>query len=812
MAVASSRAAVIPRISLRFREPAVRFAQLLAASSFALAQPLFDILGKNAEFFAVRGSAPSDIVVFALVVTFVPAIVFLAIELLVGLASRRAALALHLVILGGLAAVFGIQFLKRHGLDGTAALITGAVLIGAAFAVAVWRVQIVRSFLTVLAAAAPVFLVIFLFTTPVEKLVFPPEVEVRTAAVSSDTPVVFLLFDEFPVISLLDRNGKIDAARFPNFARLQKASTWFVNTTTYSPSTTVAVPSMLTGKLPKRGKLPVFQNHPNNLFTYLGRRYRFHVSESQTRLCPTQLCHQRSEGSEARLRSLYKDARIVYLHLLAPPALEDELAPIDESWGDFGTGTTERLTGETSLPDVNQANFYIGRVRGFNRFVAGIRPYRAGHPSLDFLHVLLPHGPWLYFPDGRVSGVASPRAPGRKGELWTDDGLALQAWQRHMLQLGYADKLLGRFVARLRSAGLWNKALVIVTADHGISFRGGDARRAPTNSNFAELAFTPLFMRIPGKPGGTTVERHTTIDDILPTIADVLGTPVPWKTDGSTALGSDPGLDTVTVGWRLTKPYTAVLAQRKRSLARQLALFGTGSWGPGFYGIGPFGGLVGKRVGAVGVPGPGPGDREGGCGRLEAPALLSPRLGRRAVAGRGHVLGRPREGRHVRARRERDDPGGRDGVPGSRRPRELHGPHLRQGVPLRVERGADVPGRRRAGPPGAPRAPGLVLGLGARALGRERVPVDPANVPHELDLLLRQPRRAVRVLDLRAQVLADRGRRELAHEVPDALHRASLVASREVRRGRAARRAVRSGGRARCRPRASSPPGGSGRR
>ena len=94
-------------------------AHLLAASGFALAQPLFDILGKNAEFFAVRGSTPGDIVVFALVVVFVPASVLLAVELLVGLASERAALVLHYVFLAALVARRSRpQALKRLGLDG----------------------------------------------------------------------------------------------------------------------------------------------------------------------------------------------------------------------------------------------------------------------------------------------------------------------------------------------------------------------------------------------------------------------------------------------------------------------------------------------------------------------------------------------------------------------------------------------------------------------------------------------------------------------------------------------------------------------
>lgn len=72
------------RRAARLRRPAIRGAQLLAAWGFALAQPLFDLLGKNAEFFVARGSTPSDIVLFALVVTFAPPLVLLAVELMVG--------------------------------------------------------------------------------------------------------------------------------------------------------------------------------------------------------------------------------------------------------------------------------------------------------------------------------------------------------------------------------------------------------------------------------------------------------------------------------------------------------------------------------------------------------------------------------------------------------------------------------------------------------------------------------------------------------------------------------------------------------
>ena len=592
--------------SARLRMPAIRGAQLLAASGFALAQPLFDLLGKNAEFFAVRGSTPGDIVLFALVVTFGPALVLLAVELVVGAVSVNAATVLHYVFLGFLGAVFGVQALKRSGVDGTAMLIAGAILIGLAVALLAWRWRPARSFLTLLALAPVLFLGLFLLNSPTSKLVISSgTAEAAAIRTRATTPIVFLLFDEFPVIDLQQADGGIDAKRFPNFARLAASSTWYRNTSTVSASTTVAVPAILTGQKPKKGALPVLRDHPNNLFTLLGKRYRMVVHESQTRLCPQRLCKQKTAGAGSRLSSLYSDVRVVYLHLIAPPELEQRLPVIDESWGDFGGGSTDdestATSGSNGLPKVDFNTFYLSRVRDFNRFVGSFKQPGNGPPTLYFLHELLPHTPWLYFPDGRARAVTSTNAPGRNGELWFNNQLAVQAWQRHLLQVGYTDKLLGRFITRLHKVGLWDKALVIVTPDHGISFRGGDLRRRPTHTNLAELGFTPLFVKYPGEEAGRVVDsRHVTTLDILPTIADVLGIRIPWHVDGSSALSGGAGSSVVDVAG-VRAPYQAALAQRRSSLARELSLFGSGDWGPRFSGTGPYRGLVGRSVSTLAV-------------------------------------------------------------------------------------------------------------------------------------------------------------------------------------------------------------------
>src|SRR4051794_13963774 len=73
------------------------YAHLAVLSAFALAQPIFNLLGKNPEFFAARGSPPVDIITFGLFVVLLPPAILLGIELLGGLIHPQVRLALHLL-------------------------------------------------------------------------------------------------------------------------------------------------------------------------------------------------------------------------------------------------------------------------------------------------------------------------------------------------------------------------------------------------------------------------------------------------------------------------------------------------------------------------------------------------------------------------------------------------------------------------------------------------------------------------------------------------------------------------------------------
>ena len=107
-----------------------------------------------------------------------------------------------------------------------------------------------------------------------------------------------VVMDELPTASLLGADGRIDAARLPNFARLAREGTWYPNTTTVADQTTAAVPALLSGRRsPREIRAPDLEAWPRNLFTLLGRQYRLDVREPVTRLCPAEACPAESRST-----------------------------------------------------------------------------------------------------------------------------------------------------------------------------------------------------------------------------------------------------------------------------------------------------------------------------------------------------------------------------------------------------------------------------------------------------------------------------------------------------------------------------------
>jgi arylsulfatase A-like enzyme len=92
--------------------------------------------------------------------------------------------------------------------------------------------------------------------------------------------------------------------------------------------------------------------------------------------------------------------------------------------------------------------------------------------------------------------------------------------------VSYQDDQLGRLVAQLKSWGIWDQTMLIVTADHGEEFFE-DMRCGHGGSLRDSLVRVPLLIHDPARfPGGTIVEEGAEGVDLLPSLLTSLGRPL----------------------------------------------------------------------------------------------------------------------------------------------------------------------------------------------------------------------------------------------------------------------------------------------
>ncbi len=613
------------------------FAELLALCTFAITQPLLDLFGKGVEQFALRGASPVQIVLFGLGVAILPAVGIWAAEVAISVLGQRPRRAVHLAWIALLVAATAVQA-ARPLVAGPVLVVLAAALGGLAVVAYVRATTVAQTWLA-FAAVAPVgFVGIFLFASPTADLLHD-DTPAAVVDVGAPAPVVMVVLDELPLESLIDADGALDADLYPNLAALAGDSHWFRNATTVAPATWHAVPALLTGQLPSPGTSPIAADHPESLFTLLGGAYDLNVIEPISRMCPTSLCEPRAEGADV-WRGLVGDAVRVMRSRLS----------VHRSSDDPVTGFAEL---EDRNPDEGDAVFGDLDVAQPERFRELLEGLEDGPTSLHYLHLLLPHVPYRYLPSGVVYPGPTPDV-GRSNIV--HDKWDPQAWparlgrQRHLLQLGYVDRLIGALTAELRRIGLYDDSLIVVTADHGISFEPGQAIRSIEGQSLTaettpDVLWVPLFVKEPGQTTGDTSDDNVLTIDVLPTIADVLDIDLPWPVDGRSALGP-PRTTTAKPFYGNDVSSGAVAVLRKVDidgarfwpsvLSRSIGEFLPPGGPDRLWRIGPDADLVGVPVTEV------------AAGRIEATAavLIEPErfedvapAGERPLLVRGHVPG-----------------------------------------------------------------------------------------------------------------------------------------------------------------------------
>jgi len=528
--------------------PLVEFLHVLAMSAVAVAQPLFDLLSAQVGFFAARKSEPIDVILFAVCLSLLLPATLVLLYRLFGLFWQPLGKFGHRLLMTILFGLLSLLVLKRAPILPPSFVVASALVLALALTVAYVRSQYFRQMLSFLAPASVLFLILFLLNANVRKFVFPADqILTPTGQTVRKVPVVIVVFDELPLSALMTHDRRIDGINFPNFKALADDSIWFRNATTVVPVTNFAIPAILAGVYPTTWRDPIYSHYPQNMFTVLAQSHDLYSYESGSRLCPPSSCgeHSNLPPLRSRLEALARDTAVIYLHLLLPPALTGSIPPISNRWYDFFGGAEAEGAAEVKAPSAEQmvAEMRKNRLALFRNLIDRIGAPERSRAAFHFLHLLLPHTPWRYYPSGKLYTeekiVIVPGLGGEQDHWIDDDWLVTQGYQRFLLQLRMVDMMLGRLLAHLKTIGMYDRTLLIVTADHGAGFRPGDAFRRLTPTNYGEIMPVPLFIKVPGRSEGRIDDRNVELIDVFPTVAALLSVELEQSIDGHALLTED---------------------------------------------------------------------------------------------------------------------------------------------------------------------------------------------------------------------------------------------------------------------------------
>lgn len=600
-------------------------AEMMAICGLVIAQPVLDVFARSPEWFAYREATSRDIVTFALAVIFVPPLVLWGVIAPTRLVSRPLRRGIHLVTLGGLVALLLVQGLRTTFDWNPTLLVVVAFGLGALVAVLYPAVRALRSWMLALSVMPLVFGALFLGNSATGALVFASH-DVELAASRSDSPVVILILDEFPTASLINSEGEVDPVRYPNLARFSQDATWYRNFTSQAGGTVNAVPAILSGREAVE-KSPFWFEYPNNLFTLLGASHKLYVWEVMTQLCAPSLCRDggvaeaRSRTATNVVQSLLGDASDVWQTLIRP---DDEVDPMelfgenqlaaDSSQVDLVEEAVEQSDEPRPWSELSGEIKTVSQPGRFADFLDAIgTAEEQGTPGLYLAHILLPHQPWRFLPDG--TSYVDPGINLVTENLVQDESAPWHTRvqrQRHLMQTQYADGLVGDMLDRLDEVGLYDEALVMVVADHGVGFTAGEGLRIFSGENYPELMWAPLFVKGPGQRDGQRTDVNAQLPDVLPTLAGLLGVEIPWKVDGVSLAGATA--EDVADGTKRYHWFEDVNMRDRdlfevdaaKGLAEMLALApdpagGPADWVGPLYSGHPHASLVGKEVSSLAV-------------------------------------------------------------------------------------------------------------------------------------------------------------------------------------------------------------------
>jgi choline-sulfatase len=299
--------------------------------------------------------------------------------------------------------------------------------------------------------------------------------ERRSAPLFQGAPIVLISIDTLRADHLPVYG--YSAVQTPNIDALARDAVVFNRAWSHCPMTLPSHISMLTGEL------PTTHGVRNNL--------GFHYDSTKNRSLPQRL--QRNGYATGGAVSSYV--------LRGETGLRDAFQWYDDAM-DVAPGARFRDYQRSGATTTAVARKWVASL--------GTRPF------FLFLHLYEPHVPY------------DPPEPFRSRYANRYDG-----------EIATADAIVGGFLQDLKQRGIYDKAIIILTSDHGEGL-GDHGEQQHSILLYTELIQVPLILKLPhGARGGTRSDDPAALSDIAPTLAALTGLE-PTKTDGINLFGDLP--------------------------------------------------------------------------------------------------------------------------------------------------------------------------------------------------------------------------------------------------------------------------------
>ncbi|MGM0383223.1 MAG: hypothetical protein ACQEQO_07020, partial [Thermodesulfobacteriota bacterium] len=113
----------------------------------------------------------------------------------------------HSFFIGVFLSAIALQILNRVVEFPGIILVAGAIVLGVVGVSLYIRFSSIRLYLTILSPAILAFPILFVFNSPVQKIIFPDQHTSVSSVKGVDLPpIIMVIFDEFPISALMDEH------------------------------------------------------------------------------------------------------------------------------------------------------------------------------------------------------------------------------------------------------------------------------------------------------------------------------------------------------------------------------------------------------------------------------------------------------------------------------------------------------------------------------------------------------------------------------------------------------------------------------